>query len=97
MRLHLLGTAVLWANDTAEGGSALPADFWPHLWGGLIGTAVFGLLGILLMVLGFKIFDWVLPKVDFERELVEKNNVAVAIVAAAVILGVAIVAAVALK
>ena len=97
MAAHWLSQAGIWAAETAEGGSSLPADFWPHLWAGLIGTAVFGVLGILLMVLGFKVFDWVMAKVDFERELVEKNNVAVAIVAAAVILGVSIIAAVALK
>ena len=54
----------------------------------LLATAAFGFLGILLCVLGFKVFDWLLPKIDVERELAEKHNIAVAIVMAAVILAV---------
>ena len=74
-----------------------PSDFWPHLWGGLIGSLVFGLLGILLTVVGFKVFDLALRRVDIERELTEKNNIAVAIVAAAAILGVSIIIAAAVN
>lgn len=48
----------------------------------------FGVIGIALALLGFKVFDWITPKIDVEVELAEKQNVAVAIVCAAVILGV---------
>ena len=51
-------------------------------------TAAFGILGIFLCVLGFKAFDWITPTVNIEHELTEKQNIAVAIVMAAVILGV---------
>ena len=51
----------------------------------------FGIVGIALVVFGFKVFDWVMPHVDVERELAEKGNVAVAIVMAAVVLGISIV------
>lgn len=51
-------------------------------------TAAFGILGIFLCVLGFKAFDWITPTVNIEHELTEKHNIAVAIVMAAVILGV---------
>lgn len=50
---------------------------------------LFGLLGIIIMALGYKIFDWIIP-VDFNKEL-EKNNTSVAIVIAGVLLGVAII------
>ena len=54
-----------------------------------IGNAIgFGLIGIFLALLGFKLFDWMLPRVHVQQELSEKHNVAVAIVCAAVILGV---------
>lgn len=66
----------------------LPA---PNLWLALLYLLIFGILGIFLTVLGFKVFDWTLKKVDVEKELAEKQNIAVAIVVAAVILGVAIV------
>lgn len=51
-------------------------------------TIVFGSIGIALTVLGFKIFDWLLPKVDVELELAEKKNMPVAVVTSAVILGI---------
>lgn len=60
----------------------------------LLGSSVvFGLVGILLMIAGYKIFDWITPKIDVERELVERNNLAVSIVVAAIILGSSIVTA----
>jgi putative membrane protein len=59
-----------------------------------IGSAiVFGLIGIMLMMLGFKIFDWITPKIDVETELAEKHNIAVAIVVGAVFLGISIILA----
>lgn len=54
----------------------------------IIATAAFGVLGILLCVLGFKAFDWILPGINVERELSERHNMAVAIVMAAVILAI---------
>jgi putative membrane protein len=71
--------------------------FWTNLWHGFIGSLVFGLLGIVLIVLGFKVFDLMTPRIAIEKELAEKNNMAVAIVCAAMILGVAIIAGVAVR
>lgn len=59
-------------------------------------SVIYGFLGILLTVLGYKIFDWITPNIDVEKELAEKQNIAVAIVCGALILGIAIVAAAAL-
>jgi uncharacterized membrane protein YjfL (UPF0719 family) len=75
----------------------LPEGFWEHLWGGFIGTLIFGLIGIVLAILGFKAFDWITPRIDIQRELAEKNNLAVAIVVAAIVLGVCHIVAVAVK
>src|SRR5947209_4242169 len=68
-----------------------------ELGGPLLAMAVFAVAGILLMALGFKVFDWITPKIDLQKELAERQNIAVAIVIAAVILGVAIVVAVAMS
>jgi putative membrane protein len=66
----------------------------PHTFlGEVVLTVIFGLLGIVLTVFGFKLFDWMTPKIDVERELTEKHNIAVAVVIAAVILGVSLVVA----
>jgi putative membrane protein len=67
----------------------LPDTFFP----GLVASTVFGLLGIILLVLGYKVFDWLTPKLHLETELGEKHNVAVAIVVASIILGVAYICA----
>ena len=59
----------------------------------LLSALCFGLLGIVLMLFGFKLFDWILPKVNVEKELAENHNIAVAIVMGAVVLGVALILA----
>ena len=88
--------APLWAQDTSAS-SAVPPEFWQHLWGGFIGTVIFGLLGIGLAVLGFKVFDWLTPRIDIQRELGEKHNIAVAILVGAILLGICHIVAVAVK
>lgn len=65
----------------------------PNILNLILSTLIFGVIGILLTVLGFKLFDWILPKVNVEVELAERHNIAVAIVMAAVILGISIVVA----
>lgn len=52
-------------------------------------SALFGFLGIIIMAIGYKIFDFMIP-LDFNKEL-EKNNVAVAIVIAGLLIGIALV------
>lgn len=68
---------------------------WPPdtFWEATLATLVFGIMGIALTLFGFKLFDWITPHIDLERELAEKNNIAVAIVCGSVILGIAIVMA----
>ena len=56
----------------------------------LLWAVIFGVVGIVLIIAGYRIFDWVSP-IDVEKELSEKHNIAVAIVCAAVIIGIAIV------
>jgi len=60
----------------------------PTTLGGAFSTALlFAVLGILLALLGYKAFDLLTPKLDLEKELMG-GNIAVAIVIAAVIIGV---------
>jgi len=60
--------------------------------GDLISTAAFGLLAILLVVVGYKVFDKLTPKLDFD-DLLNKGNVAMAIVIGSFILGLCLVVA----
>ena len=64
-------------------------DVWVEkLWQGVAGSTVWGLLGIALILFGFKLFDWITPKIDVQKELAEKHNIAVAIVVGAMIVGI---------
>jgi len=65
---------------------------WTHLGHALVATILFGLVGIFLTALGFKVFDWITPKIDIEHELTQGHNIAVAIVIAAAILGISAIA-----
>ncbi len=50
---------------------------------------IFGLLGILVMAIGYKVFDWMIP-LDFNKEL-ENKNLAVGIMIAGLLIGIAII------
>lgn len=56
----------------------------------LLGTAAFGLLGLVLMLVGFKAFEMVTARVDIEKQL-EERNMAVGVVVAALLLGVSLI------
>jgi putative membrane protein len=53
----------------------------------------FGLLGIALLALGFKVFERITPKLDVEEQL-KAGNMAVGVMVAAVLLAIGIVVAV---
>jgi putative membrane protein len=57
---------------------------------GLLAATLYGLLGIVLMVVGFKLFDMITPKIDVQKELAENRNMAVAIVVGAMLIGLAL-------
>lgn len=52
-------------------------------------SAAFGLLGICIMIIGYLVFDKISP-IDFNKEL-EKNNIAMGIVIAGLLIGIAII------
>ena len=59
--------------------------------GEVLATIVYTLIGIVMMAVGYKILDWVIPA-DFNK-LIEENNVSVGIVIAGALIGVAIIVA----
>ena len=67
---------------------------WPptSLGSALASSVLFGIVGIVLTMLGFKAFDWITPRLDLEKELMDRN-MPVAVVTAAFILGIAYVIA----
>ena len=77
----ILACAPLFADDYQM--AILTGKFWD----GYIGSFLYGLLGIGLIVLAVKVFDWMSPKIEVQVELAEKKNNAVAIVVAAIVVG----------
>jgi putative membrane protein len=65
----------------------LSETFWPSV----ISSAIFGLIGLVLLILGYKVFDWLTPSLHFQEEL-KKGNVAVAIVVSVLLAAIAYVA-----
>jgi putative membrane protein len=57
-----------------------------YLLGDLLATVAFGIVAILLLVLGYVTFDRLTPRLDFS-DLLAKGNVALAIVVGSFILG----------
>ena len=57
-----------------------------YFFGDLVATVAFGILAILLIVFGYTAFDKLTPKLDF-NDLLNKGNVAMAVVIGSFILG----------
>ena len=53
----------------------------------VVSTIIFGIVGIGLAILGFKLFDLMTPG-NLEEEIVKKQNLAAAILGGAIILGI---------
>ena len=59
----------------------------------LINSLIFSVLGVIVFALAFIIIDKLTPSVDLWKEICEKQNMAVAIVVAAMFLGIAVIVA----
>jgi hypothetical protein len=86
---------------TAPSVFAIPEESfvsWPptSFGGALVATLVFGLIGIGLAILGFKLFDACI-RFNLEKEICENKNIAAAILSAAIIVGICIVVAAAVS
>jgi uncharacterized membrane protein YjfL (UPF0719 family) len=86
--LLLIVTPALHAAETP----VLPSWHAQTLAGAIGYVVLFTALGVALAIAGYKLFDKCTPG-DLHKEIVEHKNVAAAIVAAAVILGVCIIIA----
>lgn len=64
----------------------------PPIWRMLLDVSLFGVAGIALLILGYYIWELITPY-NLRREIQENKNVAVAMVVAAFIIGMAIVIA----
>jgi uncharacterized membrane protein YjfL (UPF0719 family) len=76
----------LWAQTSAH------LTDLPTFCNAVLATIVFGIVGIALAILGFKLFDMLTPG-KLEEEIVQKQNIAAAILGAAIILGICMIVA----
>jgi putative membrane protein len=74
-----------WSTILAQTDPAADPWHFQKIAQGLLLTTAYGALGIVLLFLGFKVFEWITPRVDLEKELAEKN-MAVAVAVAAMLL-----------
>jgi putative membrane protein len=74
------------------------ADFTvsDNFWVALASSAAFGLIGLVLLMVGYKVFDWLTPSLHFPDEL-KKGNVAVALVVSVLLASIAYIAANAIR
>lgn len=73
--------------------SQQPTPVWtdPYTFGmGVLSTIVFGIVGIALAIVGFKLFDMLTPG-NLETEIVQKQNIAAAILGGAIIIGICLI------
>ena len=59
-------------------------------WGIIALNFVYAILGVVLMFLSYRVFDWLTPTIDFASEL-RKGNLAVGLFIASIFLGIAII------
>ena len=59
----------------------------------LFNAVIFSILGIIILTLAFVVIDKLTPSIDLWKEICEKQNMAVAIVVAAMFLGIAVIVA----
>lgn len=69
---------------------------WDAFGMAMLAAAAFGLLGIVLLLAGFKLFELVTPRLDVEKKL-QEGSVAVGIVVGALLVAIAIVVAAAIQ
>ena len=86
--LGALSASAAWAQTASRDAASQPAS----LGAAVLSTLLFGLIGIVLAIVGFKLFDAATP-FNLEREICEKQNLAVGILSAAIVLGICIIIA----
>jgi putative membrane protein len=90
-KLILFASALTMVQASAFG--AATSDLgWPAqtLGQAIMNSVLFGILGIVLVLVGFKVFDRAITRVDLEKEI-SNGNIAAAILSAAVIVGISII------
>lgn len=90
-----LGILLISQAAFAQGAPGFWEDYGPLAPVHMAASVVYGLLGLAFAILGYKVFELVLP-FDVNKELSEDDNPAVGVLMAAVVLGVSVIMAAAI-
>lgn len=83
-----LSLAVLTAGAASCNAVPVEGPWHPTSFAGaVLATFIFGLIGIVLAIIGFKLFDLITP-FNLEKEMCENKNVAVGILCGGIVLGI---------
>lgn len=66
------------------------------LFGDMLETLVYSIIGLLIAILAFKVIDWLTPG-KMSKQIAEEGNVALAIVVAGLMIGISIIIAAAIS
>jgi hypothetical protein len=92
----MVGAGKAFAQEGSGGAGGV--DFvGSHLhWAPMIATVVYGIIGIVLALVGIKVYQMISPY-DFHKEIEEDQNVALGIITGAMIIGLSIIVAAAIE
>ena len=94
--LLLLSTLLISSTTLRAAEATATGELQPHTLGrALLYMLIFAVSGIVIAIGGYKLFDLFTPG-DLHKEIVEKQNVAAAVVAGAIVLGICIIIAAAM-
>src|SRR5687767_10663176 len=81
-------SSAAWAQTGGRPGSWQPDGLLMSI----LSTLIFGLIGIVVAIVGFKLFDAMTP-FNLEQEICEKQNLAVALLCAGMVIGICLIVA----
>jgi len=94
-KLRNLGFAVASFFVCAASASAQEAgggDVVQELVRGVLGSIVYSVLGLVVLLVGFKVLDWATP-FSLNKEIAEDNNIAAGVVVAGMMIGLGLIVA----
>ena len=81
--------------DMADSAESIGSIFNMDLLAGLIYSVIYSLLGLIILMISFKVFDLVTP-FDLNKEIAEDDNPAVGIAVAGIMIGLGLIVAAAI-
>ena len=100
LSVFIMAAAAAYATGDAAGvmdmhGSGAADMFGPELWRGLVHSIIYSLLGLVVLMISFKVFDMITP-FDLNKEIAEDDNTAAGVAVAGIMIGLGLIVAAAI-